>query len=138
MTASYSMIDLPKCPRGHAAAQDGKGENMRGFLIALMLSVGLAACETTSASSEQVGADEAIGSNPSGDPIALYAVNAVPGTVGPVVAASGDSMMVHVGPDYVSATGDRCRRVILADGNGRSQVSAVCLTEQSWKTVIGL
>ena len=111
---------------------------MRGFLIALMLSVGLAACETTSASSEQVGADEAIGSNPSGDPIALYAVNAVPGTVVPVVAASGDPMMVHVGPDYVSATGDRCRRVILADGNGRSQVSAVCLTEQSWKTVIGL
>lgn len=111
---------------------------MRGFLIALVLSVGLAACETASTSSEHAAIDSAVGGNPSGDPVALYAVNAVPGTVGPVVAASGNSMMVHVGPDYVSATGDRCRRVILADGNGRSQVSAVCLTEQSWKTVIGL
>ena len=102
---------------------------MRGFLIALMLSVGLAACETTSASSEQVGADEAIGSNPSVTTSSLPNVSR---------GRYGDSMMVHVGPDYVSATGDRCRRVILADGNGRSQVSAVCLTEQSWKTVIGL
>lgn len=111
---------------------------MRGFLIVLVLSVGLAACETTSTSNEHSPASEVASSGLTGDPIALYAVNAAPGTSGPVVAPSGNSMLVHVGSDYVSATGDRCRRVILADGNGRSQVSAVCLTEQSWKTVVGL
>ena len=112
---------------------------MRGFLVALTLSLGLAACETTSTSGgEYASASEVLATSPASDPIALYAVAATPGTAGPVVASSGNSTLVHVGPDYISATGDRCRRVILADGNGRSQVSAVCLVEQSWKTVIGL
>lgn len=109
---------------------------MRGFLTVLVLSVGLAACETTSGGPSSPASSAAV--PPISDPVALYAVNAAPGSAGPVTAASGSSVLVHVGPDYVSATGDRCRRVILADGNGRSQVSAVCLVEQSWKTVIGL
>ncbi|MBX3490799.1 hypothetical protein [Parvibaculum sp.] len=121
-----------------ASAHREKGWGMRGFLVALTLSLGLAACETTSTSGEFASASEVLAASPASDPIALYAVEAAPGTAGTVLASSGNSTLVHVGPDYVSATGDRCRRVILADGNGRSQVSAVCLVEQSWKTVIGL
>lgn len=111
---------------------------MRGFLVALALSMGLAACQTTTPESNTYTSASEAAASPASDPIALYAVEAAPGSAAPVVAASGASMLVHVGPDYISATGDRCRRVILADGNGRSQVSAVCLVEQSWKTIIGL
>ncbi|GEM_PF-2220435 len=121
-----------------ALAHREKGWAMRGFLVALTLSLGLAACETTSTSGEFASGSEVLATSPASDPIALYAVEAAPGTAGTVLASSGNSTLVHVGPDYISATGDRCRRVILADGNGRSQVSAVCLVEQSWKTVIGL
>jgi len=111
---------------------------MRGFLVALVLSLGLAACETTTPTSSAYTSPSEAAASPASDPVALYAVEAAPGSAGPVVASSGTSMLVHVGLDYISATGDRCRRVILADGNGRSQVSAVCLVEQSWKTVVGL
>ncbi|MDO8838433.1 MAG: DVU3141 family protein [Parvibaculum sp.] len=139
MTRKFSMVrSNSSTADSSAVAGVGKGKAMRGFLAALILSVGLAACETMPTSSELASADAAAGSNPTGDSIALYAVNAAPGSTGPVVTPSGNNMLVHVGADYVSATGDRCRRVILADDNGRSQVSAVCLTERSWKTVVGL
>ncbi|MDP2124478.1 MAG: hypothetical protein Q8J92_08855 [Parvibaculum sp.] len=139
MTRKFSMLgSYNSAADSGALAAGGKGEAMRGFLAALIFSVGLAACETLPASGELAATDAAVGSNPTGDSIALYAVNAAPGSIGPVVTPSGNNMLVHVGTDYVSATGDRCRRVILADDNGRSQVSAVCLTERSWKTVVGL
>lgn len=108
---------------------------MHRLVLIVMLSMGLAACETTSSSeiAEPLAATPA-----STDAVARYAVEATPGSSAPVLSRTGANVTVEVGSYYTSALGKKCRRIVLSDGLGRSQVSAVCLVENSWTTVVEL
>lgn len=107
----------------------------------LLLCVGLAACATVEgpAATGQKSAVVSAAAMPAGDPIATYVRGVAPGTTGFVSSASGRETKVHVGDEYTSAAGNRCRRIILSDTSRRNtQVSAVCLKDEGWSTVIGL
>jgi hypothetical protein len=113
----------------------------RALGLSFFLCVGLAACETTQSASPALD-PTAVGSvsgRAAGDPVALYAIGASQGASASVVSASGRNTLVRVGGDYISATGDRCKRVVLSEAaTGKSQVSAVCFVDASWMTVVGL
>ncbi|HAC59117.1 MAG: hypothetical protein JJ922_02060 [Parvibaculum sp.] len=103
--------------------------------------IALAGCATTEGTgSATVPAQEAAAlPAAAGDPVAAYVTGASRGATGVVRMASGKEAKVHVGVEYVSAAGDRCKRVILTDTTLRkTQVSAVCLTDKGWNTVVGL
>jgi hypothetical protein len=107
------------------------------FLLAL--SPALAACVTTGeAGSTPASQHASVAAAPS-DAVANFATSASYGTSGTVQMASGRQAKVQVGGEYISAAGDRCKRVLLTDLTLRkTQVSAVCLTDSGWSTVIGL
>ncbi|MBO6636136.1 DVU3141 family protein [Parvibaculum sp.] len=110
---------------------------MHRLVLLLTLSIGLAACETTS-SNETTDPLSPAAVPAATDAVARYAVDASPGASAPVISGAGSSIVVQVGSYYTSALGERCRRVVLSDGFGRSQVSAVCLVDNGWTTVVGL
>ncbi len=72
------------------------------------------------------------------DPLAEVTVNSMPGSLVPVVLDSGKSVMVKVGKDYISASGDNCRSIYVRKGNGLSQRNAVCSVGSVWTTVVPL
>ncbi len=105
------------------------------------LCVVLAGCATmdNTGSASMPVQDAAIVPAAPGDPVAAYATGVSHGATGVVRMASGSQARVHVGAEYISAAGDRCKRVILTDTTLRkTQVSAVCLTSNGWNTVVGL
>lgn len=100
----------------------------------------LAACATTEGpgSAALPPASVAAALAQPGDTIAAYVNGATRGDSA-VVDLSGRQAKVQVGGEYVSAAGDRCRRVILTDiALRKTQVSAVCLANGGWNTVVGL
>lgn len=101
----------------------------------------LAACATTGAgtgSATMPAENAAAVPAAMGDPIAAYVNGAARGDSA-IVDVSGRQAKVQVGGEYVSATGDRCRRVVLTDiAVRKTQVSAVCLADGGWNTVVGL
>ena len=118
----------------------GQNIAMKSALLAAFCVV-LAGCETTGAtgSASVPGPQAAAAPAVLGDSVAAYATGASYGSTGVVELPSGSQARVYVGQEYVSAVGDRCRRVILTDAVLRkTQVSAVCLTDKGWNTVIGL
>lgn len=118
----------------------------RNTAIKLIMLAGLcsavAGCGTTgqAAGSASIPVQQAaVTPAAAGDPIAAYVTGASRGSSSVVKLASGSQAKVHVGTEYISAAGDRCRRVILTDIVIRkTQVSAVCLTDSGWNTVVGL
>lgn len=118
----------------------GRNVALKSALL-IGLVTALAGCETTGqAGSASIPVQQAAATPAAiGDPIAAYATGAPRGATTVVQLPSGGQARVHVGPEYVSAAGDRCKRVILTDTTLRkTQVSAVCLTEKGWNTVVGL
>lgn len=109
---------------------------MHRLVLILALSIGLAACET--APSNQAASLAETATPVASDAVARYAVEASAGASAPVMSKSGSNVTVQVGSYYTSALGERCRRIVLSDGFGRSQVSAVCLVDNGWTTVVGL
>ena len=106
------------------------------FLLAL--SPALAACATMGEAGSAAAQPASAAAAPS-DAVASFATSATYGTSSIVQMASGRQTKVQVGSDYMSAAGDRCKRVILTDITLRkTQVSAVCLTDSGWNTVVGL
>ena len=109
------------------------------FLAVICSSVASCASMETTGSAAIPAQEAAVVPAAAGDPVAAYATGAVRGATGVVKMASGSQARVHVGAEYVSAAGDRCKRVILTDTSLRkTQVSAVCLTDRGWNTVVGL
>jgi hypothetical protein len=113
---------------------------MHRLVLLLTLSIGLAACETVPSDEtvDPLSPAAAPAAPAATDAVARYAVGASPGASAPVMSGTGSSVTVQVGSYYTSALGERCRRVVLSDGFGRSQVSAVCLVDAGWTTVVGL
>ena len=110
---------------------------MHRLVLLLRLGNGLAACEAVP-SGKTVDPLSPAAAPAATDAVARYAVGASPGASAPVMSGTGSSVTVQVGSYYTSALGERCRRVVLSDGFGRSQVSAVCLVDAGWTTVVGL
>lgn len=107
------------------------------FLLAL--SPALAACATMGEAGSTTAAQSASAAAAPSDAVASFATSATHGMSSIVQMASGRQTKVQVGSDYMSAAGDRCKRVILTDITLRkTQVSAVCLTDSGWNTVVGL
>lgn len=115
------------------------------FPALLLLTAGLAACEstpggpeagtpaTTDAESTAGGGGEA----PKGtDPIARYALSAAPGEGAQLQLPDGGRVFVTVGSMYTSAAGVRCRRITLRTQRDASRVSAVCRQDDGWTTVL--
>lgn len=120
-----------KCP--------GQNRMLRLALLAALCPA-LAACATTATPGSAALPAESVAAATAqpGDPIAAYVNGAARGDSA-VVDISGRQAKVQVGTDYISAAGDRCRRVVLTDIELRkTQVSAVCLANGGWNTVVGL
>lgn len=73
---------------------------------------------------------------PVSDPIAEFVVNTVPGNTGTVVMQDGRIFSVKVGSDYISATGRKCRNILMGLSQSQIEKNAVCYIENSWKTVL--
>jgi len=81
----------------------------------------------------------AAGNNEGGgyaDAVAQFAVNSPPGSTGDVVLRDNRHVRVRVGGDYMSASAEQCRRVILETGIGDIVVSAVCRGNNVWRTIV--
>lgn len=70
------------------------------------------------------------------DPIAAFATQAAEGEQGVVRLDGGRRVHVVVGPRYVSAARNNCRRLFLRADGGGSMVSAACETESGWRTIV--
>lgn len=70
------------------------------------------------------------------DEIAKYAVGAPPGSIGSVILKNETRYVVRVGFDYVAAAGDNCRRILIESSTTQSALSAVCLVDGVWETVL--
>lgn len=71
-----------------------------------------------------------------GDEIARYAVNTQPGTSSSVNIGNQRQVFVRVGTDYISATNENCRRIMIDMASGEALVSAVCRRDNIWRTVL--
>ena len=116
---------------------------MQAPLACLLVAVGVSACADLNRGEPAVLAAPATADRDQAgryvaDEIARYALNVAPGSRGSVTFADGRTISVRVGVDYVSATNEQCRRVILSDSSGQSQISAVCLVDGVWTTTIRL
>ena len=71
-----------------------------------------------------------------GDNIAKFLMSAHDGERGQVRMKDGRYVTVTAGPAYTSALGLACRRGSVQNGRGEALVSAACLKDQVWHTVI--
>ncbi len=69
------------------------------------------------------------------DLVAKFAIGNTQGSTGLVDLGDNNSLYVSVGDDYVAATGEACRSVILARGAEISIHSSVCNINGVWETV---
>lgn len=102
------------------------------------LALGLSGCATADFSANSAGIPAATATPVATDTIAQYAVNAASGTMTTIQSPKRGTVNVKVGGDYVSAAGNRCKRVTLSDATGWLQINAVCLNDASWMTVVSL
>ncbi|MEQ8267729.1 MAG: DVU3141 family protein [Parvibaculum sp.] len=100
--------------------------------------MGLSGCVTTDPSANGAGASAATAMPTATDTIAQYAVSAALGSTTTIQSPGRGSVLVKVGGDYVSAAGNRCKRVTLSDTTGWLQINAVCLNDTAWMTVVSL
>ena len=71
------------------------------------------------------------------DPIAKAVVNTLPGERTSVLLADGRSAQLIVGNDYLSASSQKCRSVVVRYADGVDVLDAVCFDGSVWKTVLG-
>ena len=92
--------------------------------------------ETTNSDAKYLVGTDAKG-RPIGDPIAEFAINTPPGQSGLVILDNSKTVNVRVGRDYISATNERCRKIIVRTADNQSQLDAVCFDGTAWKTALG-
>jgi len=71
-----------------------------------------------------------------GDPIAKFAISNRPNHRANLKLKDGRLVTIWVGSDYMAATRDRCRRIVFQVAAAQREVSAVCLQNNVWRTII--
>lgn len=121
----------------HAADSCGVGTRT---ILAVATAVVLAAC-SSSPSPRVADANQPDSLNgadaEASDVIARYAASAPTGAT-QQLTVDGRQVWVTVGQSYTSALGNKCRRITLRGEGEGARVSAVCLHDGDWKTVLGL
>lgn len=69
-------------------------------------------------------------------PVARFAVSFPPGKRSLITLQNKKQVQVKIGNDYVSASGENCRRVYFEAPNAAHRISAVCQINNVWQTVL--